>query len=180
MGLRVSLVGVAALLWGDPAVGGDFTSDLLGYFEAGVLCAPTTSDSRTAPDTIAGQTHIVDGTPPFVSNGRVVPAILGIGFGSLAGMASDSGLEGVTISFTHPPFDGHTARKQSFQSYIGPADDPSITYYQFDHPYELALGEWVMSAAHDGEVFYRASFTVVPPAALPKLAAACGYLDLIS
>lgn len=180
--MRIWTLGIGVALTSSPvfAESTDFVSPLLGTFEAGVLCAPDTQENRAAPDTIAGQTHVIDETPPFVSRGRVVPAAYGIGFGASAGLMSEDGMDNVTITFTHPPFKGFTATEQSFLSHIGPKDDPAISYYQFDHDYELALGTWVMTAEKEGATLFEVTFTVVPPSALPGLAAACGYTDLLS
>lgn len=158
----------------------DFFSPLIDYFEAGVLCAQETTETRDAPNTVAGTTHVIDEAPPFVSTGRVVPAVLGIGFGVRAGLVSDNTLDGVLMHVTHPPFANGGATEQSFTTTLGPADAPSVTFYQFDYGYELALGDWTMKASSGGVTLYEVTFTVVPPAALPEFAGACGYLDLLS
>lgn len=162
------------------AAGDDFASPLLATFEAGIVCAQDSGVTRDAPDTVAGSSNVIDEAPAFVSTGRVAPAVLGLGFGVQAGVSGDIGMEGVTMSVTHPPFDGSGATRQSFTTYIGPGDDPSITMYQFDFPYELALGDWTMRASRSGVTFYEVTFTVMPPAALPDLAGVCGYTDLLS
>lgn len=173
-----SLACVLSIAWGAAfAETAESVSPLIGFFEAGVLCAQDGGTVREAPDTVAGTTHVVEDAPPFVSNGRVVPAVLGIGFGVRAGLESPLTLDGVTMTVSHPQFKGAT--EQSFLTTLGTKDDPGITFYQFDEPYELALGDWTMTASYEGTVFYQATFTVVPPAALPELAGACGYLDLI-
>lgn len=158
----------------------DFVSMLIDSFEAGVVCAQDGGTVRDAPGTVAGTTHVVEQAPPFVSNGRRVPAVLGIGFGVKSSVPLPSGLEDVTMTVTHPPFKGSGATEQSFVTRIGGEGIPGITFYQFDYDYELALGEWTMSAFANGVTLYHATFTVVPPAALPELASVCGYSDLLS
>lgn len=158
----------------------DRISEAIGFLEAGVICAPPSIGTREAPDTVAGTTHVIEDAPPFVSTGRVVPAALGIGFGVRSGMAGVLGQDGVVMTVTHPPFAQSGATRQSFETYIGPQDTPAVTFYQFDYPYEMALGEWVMSASVEGVPLYEVTFTVVPPAALPQLAEVCGYQDLLS
>ncbi|SMX39778.1 DUF3859 domain-containing protein [Octadecabacter ascidiaceicola] len=156
----------------------DFVSPLLGFYEAGVMCAHEGGAVRMAPDTLAGSTHVVEEAPAFVSTGRLVPAVLGIGFGVRSGLDADVGQEGVLMTVTHPPLEGG-ATQQSFTTVVGSRDFPGVTFYQFDYPYELALGEWTMSATYGAVTLYETTFTVVPPAALPELAGVCGYLDLI-
>lgn len=152
---------------------------MLGFFEAGVLCAQNGGEVREAPDTVAGTTHVVDDVPPFVSTGRAVPAVIGIGFGVRSGLVGDLGQDGVTMTVTHPPFAGNGATEQSFLTRVGAQDTPGITFYQFDYGYELALGEWSMTASVGSTILYKVDFVVVPPSALPELAVVCGYQDLI-
>lgn len=158
----------------------EFVSDRLFSFEAGVICAQDTGITREAPGTIAGTTHVVDEAPDFVSNGRKVPAVLGIGFGAKASVMDDVGMADVVMRVTHPPFRGHDTLSQTYTSFIGPKGDPGITFYQFDYSYELAMGLWTFEAIQMGEVIYRTEFTVVPPETLPELAGVCGYVDLLS
>lgn len=158
----------------------EFVSPLLGTFEAGIFCAPEPMGERDAPGTVAGTTHIVDEPPAFASHGRLVPAVLGVGFGAVAGLKGAFGVDGVTMQVTHPPFPGFDATEQSFETWIGPAANPGITFYQFDYGYELAVGDWVMEAWAGEELLYRLTFTVVPPEMLPELAGICGYEHLLS
>lgn len=182
MNMRTTFIYSAlAIGWGvcASAQDSDFQSPMLGFFEAGVLCALDGGQVREAPNTVAGTTHVVEETPEFISNARVVPAVLGVGFGVRAGLLGDQGVEGVTMTVTHPPFAGNGATEQSFVTQIGVEDAPGITFYQFDYGYELALGDWTMTASVGSTILYEADFTVVPPSALPELAGICGYQDLI-
>jgi len=158
----------------------DVLSPQIDFFEAGVLCAQDDGITRDAPDTVAGTTHIVEQAPPFVSTGRLVPAVIGIGFGVRASVQSIDGLDAVTMTVTHPPFADSGATQQSFITGLGAAGMPGITFYQFDYGYELAVGDWTMTATAGTETLYEVTFTVVAPTALPDLAGACGYLDLLS
>jgi len=183
MKMRV-LISLCALAFGWGAIvlaqAADQLSEEIGFFESGVICAPLSIGTRDAPDTVAGTTHVIEDAPPFVSNGRVVPAVLGIGFGVRAGMSSTIGQDNVIMQITHPPFSGSGATQQSFITSIGPEDAPGVTFYQFDYGYELAIGEWVMMAIAGETVLYEVTFNVVPPSALPELADVCGYIDLLS
>ncbi|MCF2871841.1 DUF3859 domain-containing protein [Octadecabacter sp. G9-8] len=183
MMMRVTFLTSALALCGGVAVwaqSDDFVSPLIGFYEAGVICAPDAVTTRAAPDTVAGTTNVVEDAPPFVSKARLVPAVLGIGFGVRAGMDAPVGQNGVTMTVTHPALTGNGATQQSFVTAVGGKTTPGITFYQFDHGYELALGDWTMTASLGGVTLYETTFTVVPPQALPQLAGACGYLDLLS
>lgn len=160
---------------------GDPKSPDIEFFEAGVICAQDTGVSRPAPDTVAGTTHVIDEARPFVSsNHRTVPAVIGIGFGVRASPVFANGVWDVVMSVTHPAFAGGGATQQSFLTSLGPQGAPGVTFYQFDYPYELALGDWTMNASVGDTIYYRATFTVVAPQSVPSLAGACGYLDLLS
>jgi hypothetical protein len=176
------IVSALSIAWGvcASAAEDDFVSPMLGLFEAGVLCAQEGGTVRLAPDTLAGTTYVVEDAPQFVSTNRVVPGVLGIGFGVRSGLASAIGQDGVLMTVTHPPLDDSGTTQQSFTTVVGSRDDPNITFYQFDYPYELALGKWTMTATYGAVTLYETTFTVVPPSALPELAGVCGYLDLLS
>ncbi|RYG91598.1 DUF3859 domain-containing protein [Loktanella sp. IMCC34160] len=155
----------------------DVIGPAISRFEAGIICAPEVVGFREAPDTVAGVTNIIDSEPDFVSTGRYVPAVEGMGFGvKTHGRGVD--LIGVTVTTTHPPMGAEGITQQTYvrdMSGFGPA----IVLYQFDYPYELVLGRWTFTAEHEGEILFRASFTVVPPEAVPSLAGVCGYEELL-
>ena len=67
------------MAWGNVASAAedDFVSTEVGFFEAGVICAQAINVVRDAPDTLAGSTHVIEDAKPFVSKGRIVPAVLG-------------------------------------------------------------------------------------------------------
>ncbi|WP_458791840.1 DUF3859 domain-containing protein [Yoonia sp. MH D7] len=151
----------------------------IAAFEVGVICAPPTTGESTAPDTVAGTTHLIDIDPPFVSRGPLVPAVVGVGFGVKARAVDPLGMQGVTMTITHPPMGDSGATHQSFGSLIR-GDVPSMSFYQFDFDYELVTGIWQMQAMQGNTVLYRASFEVVPPEQVPELAGVCGFEELLS
>lgn len=157
----------------------EFVSPMIGFFEAGILCAPEAIGEREAPGTVSGTTHMIDQAPPFFSDGRVVPAVLGVGFGVRTGLDTASRTNAI-MTVTHPPFAGSGRTEQSFVTLVGTTDTPGITFYQFDEGYELALGEWTLTATTGLLTLYEVTFTVVDPALVPELANACGNLDLLS
>ena len=161
-----------------PALAADEVAMDIAFFSAGVLCAPEAVDTRPAPDTVSGTTNVVEGPPEFVSSGRVVPAVLGVGFGTISALEGRSA--NVTIRVTHPPMGDAGAMSQSFESFIGPDGDPGFQFYQFDYGYELVLGQWTIAAYEGDQMLWSTHWTVVPPAALPELASVCGYTDLLS
>ncbi len=154
-------------------------SEALASLWAGVVCGPPVVGSAPAPDTIAGSTHLVDETPPFIAEITQVPAVIGIGFGVKAQALDPMGLNDVTVTVTHPPMGDAGVTRQSYTSWIS-GTEPSITFYQFDDDYERVTGTWTFTGVRDGVALFSVAFEVVPPQALPGLAEACGYSDLLS
>ncbi|WP_106746031.1 DUF3859 domain-containing protein [Yoonia maritima] len=157
----------------------DMVSSEIASIEIGIVCPPDPISVKPAPNTLAGTTHIIDESPPFVSNSQMVPAAYGVGFGVKSLARREEGLEGVTIAITHPPMGDSGTTMQSFGTRIS-GIDPSISFYQFDYGYELQPGTWTMTALRNGKQLYAVTFEVVAPERLPELAAACGYIDLLS
>lgn len=156
----------------------DQLSPRMASFRAGVFCAPKVISTTPAPDTIAGVTNVIEDVPPFVSAGRNVPAVLGMGFGVLAG-AKQQLLLDVLVVVTHPPMGEAGVTRQSYYTDITNIGQ-SMTLYQFDYDYELVEGPWTITATQGDEILFRAGFIVVPPAMVPELAGVCGYEDLLS
>ncbi len=156
---------------------GDVVGPLIGSFAAGIFCAPEVVGTNAAPDTVAGVTNIIVGEPNFVSTGRTVPAVPGMGFG-VKSRAKSAPLTFVTVVITHPPMGGGRVTSQSYTTNIG-SEGSSLTMYQFDFDYELVEGPWSITAFDDDETLFRARFTVVSPQLVPELAGVCGYEDLL-
>ena len=151
---------------------------IIGSFSAGIFCAPEVVGTNPAPDTLAGVTNIIEEAPEFVSTGRRVPAVSGMGFG-VKSRAKGAPLTFVTIVVTHPPMGDGGATSQSYITNIG-SEGSSLTMYQFDFDYELVEGPWSITAYEGDETLFRASFTVVAPQLVPELASVCGYENLLS
>lgn len=172
-----------AILLSWPAVGlaqsADVISPRIAALESGVICAPPATGETPAPGTIAGVTHLIDTNPPFVSTRNRVPAVLGIGFGVKATASAPEGLSEVIMTVTHPPIGPDGVRSQTFVTGIS-GESQSLTFYQFDYPYELRPGLWQMEASVAGDVVYSVQFEVVQPQQIPELAQICGFENLLS
>ena len=186
MGLNPSYILCAAVLWIDPQVAladqpissVPIRDDIINL-QAGIICPPETVGTNIAPGTIAGATHIIDVDPPFAAHTQQIPAILGIGFGIKSQTLTQGGLDDITMTVTHPAIGADKTKQQNFTSRID-NQAPSLIFYQFDYPYELAEGTWTMTATHQDEVLFSVAFDVVPPETLPELANICGYDNLLS
>lgn len=154
-------------------------SSRIAFLEAGILCGPETIGTIPAPGTIEGSTHVIEGEPDFVSTAQVVPAVLGLGFGVKSQSATPDGIDNVEIIVTHPKMGERAVTLQSFTTRVSGAD-PSLSFYQFDHVYELVHGTWQFEAQAEGKTLYAVSFEVVDPQLVPELASLCGYTDLLS
>ncbi|WP_052700956.1 DUF3859 domain-containing protein [Loktanella sp. S4079] len=156
-----------------------FQSTQIKLIEAGIICAHDPVAARDAPNTLAGETFVLETSPEFIAQGQIVPAALGVGFGVRSLARTEDGLDDITFIITHPPMGNQATVEQSFQSRIS-GISPSITFYQFDYDYELVTGTWTMTAMRNDKPLYEVAFEVVPPEELPALANACGYIDLLS
>lgn len=162
-----------------PALAEVMSSSQIISVEAGVICPPEPVGTVPAPGTLAGVTHIIAQEPEFVATGQQVPAVLGVGFGVKAQAANADGIEPVNMVLTHPAMGRDGVTSQNFMTRIS-GRDPSLTFYQFDYPYELVTGIWQFTAMAGETVLYSVSFDVVDPRQVPKLADVCGYRDLLS
>lgn len=171
---------IPALLVAGTAGADAFVAPEIAHLSSGVICAGEVTGTRPAPDTVAGETFVIEEVPRFVSDGPIVPAMLGVGFGVVSAVAGEFPLEGVRVHIFHPPFPGSGAIEQSFETRIGPVEDPGFSIYQFDLPYELATGDWAIEARIDDYVLYRQEFLVVAPGQVPELAEICDFEELLS
>lgn len=170
---------LALLLLASSAIADIIKGDAVQSLDVGIICPPDAMDSAPAPDTLAGSTHIITEDPPFVSNARVVPAALGVGFGVKAQSVAPGGITAITMRVSHPPMGDEGRTQQSFLTNMS-GQSPSVTFYQFDHSYELVQGTWEMAAFAGDSQLFSVSFEVVDPRRLPELAGACNFVDLLS
>lgn len=174
-----ALMTVPFLAWSQAKLPTDVKNDAIVQLEAGVICAPASTETRPAPDTLAGTTHVIDEDPPFVSNARRVPAVLGIGFGVKSVGSAANGLDDVTMVVTHPAMGAQKIETQTYGTFISSLSS-SLTFYQFDYNYELLPGIWNMTAMQGETVLYSVNFEVLPPEQVPELASVCGFESLLS
>ena len=177
--LRVLAFGLIAI-WANVAVAQsvDAVSPQISAFRAGIFCAPEVISTSPAPDTVAGVTNVLETAPPFVSAGRNMPAVLGMGFGVMS-KSKNQVLLDVLIVVTHPPMGEGAVTRQSYYSEISSFGE-SMTLYQFDYDYELVQGPWTITASQGDTVLFQAGFNVVAPHLVPELAGICGYEELLS
>ena len=177
--LRPVMFGLVLLsAWPLHAQSVDQLGPLMSSFKAGIFCAPKVVSTAPAPDTVAGVTNVIEEVPPFVSAGRNVPAVLGMGFGVLSGSKQGMLLD-VLVVVTHPPMGDQGVTRQSYYTAITNVGE-SMTLYQFDYDYELVEGPWTITATQGDDLLFRTGFTVVAPQQVPELAGVCGYEDLLS
>lgn len=160
-----------------PLAAQDVISDGVNVIEVGVTCGSTITGQRENEDSASGYVFLIGERPIFVSNGREVPTVPGMGFGLI--FTTTRPYDDVTAVVLHPPFDGSGIERQSFStSYTGEAEHYRI--YQFDYRYELAPGPWTLEAWQGEELIYRLHFTVVEADETHPVARACGTEPPIS
>lgn len=149
-----------------------YISELIGDFAHGVYCAEGPIDLEEAPDTAAGVVNIVPGLPELRAATTLVPAQIGIGFGVLVQAREGLVFDPADITITHPPYRDSGIEVERWTTVID-GGGPGLVGFSFEVESELVTGPWTFEAVHDGELLFRVSFEIVPPALLPDLANGC-------
>lgn len=177
--MRASVGTVAALggmLWAASVVAQEqpnpYASDLVDSLVHGVYCAEAPIDLEEAPDTAAGVVNIVPVLPEMRRITTLVPAQLGIGFGLLVEAREGLVLDPLIVTITHPPYPDSGVEVERWVTGID-GEGPGLIGFSFELESELVTGPWTFEAEHEGEIVFRVSFEVVPPALFPDLAQGC-------
>jgi hypothetical protein len=134
-------------------------------FRHGYFCAIEPVGKEAAEGTISGEVLLVEGLPPFIAPGPLVPAQIGVGFG--VHVRVNPQMAGpVTIHVEHPPITGIS--HESWTTFFT-GDDMQYVGFAFEHDYELVQGRWSMWAEAAGREIYAVDFQVVDPALLPTV-----------
>lgn len=148
------------------------TSAEITSLEAGVFCALQAMDQRPAPGTLSGWIHVPDSEIDFHwPDTRVVPARIGIAFGVKSRLTPGLFLSG-EMRVYRPGVSAPETWESSFSA-IG----DQVGFFRFDREDELLPGIWRLEAWSGETRLYRVDFEVVPAAALPGIAQACGAIS---
>lgn len=177
MNVRLFILALTLLALPAQAQDVEYTGTAIAELYAGVICAAKVVGTTPAPDTVAGVSNIIEEDPPFVSVGRVVPAVIGVGFAIKARTTSD--MNDLLVVVTHPPMGPDGMTRESFPTSLS-SFELSMNAWQFEYDYELVVGTWSFSVFDGNKLIYRVPFEVVPPDMLPELAGVCGYEELLS
>jgi hypothetical protein len=141
--------------------------------EVGVFCAMQAMNQMPAPGTLSGWIHVPEGEITFHWPGRqVVPASLGLAFGVKAQLVPGAQAAFAEMRVYRP---GSTA-PEVWGSGFGDLA-PSVAFFRFDHDHELIPGTWRFEAWDGPSRLYAVEFEVVPAAAVPEVARACGAVS---
>ncbi|MFN3280538.1 MAG: hypothetical protein ACK40I_02550 [Tabrizicola sp.] len=161
---------LAAPLRAGPAVP-EASADVASL-SAGVFCALQAMDQRPAPGTLSGWIHVPDGEIDFHWPGRqVVPAQIGLAFGVKSRLSPGLFLSGEMRVFRP----GATSPETWDSSFTDTGDQ--FGFFRFDREDELIPGIWRFEAWAGEQQLYSVEFEVVPAAALPEIAQACGAIS---
>ena len=145
---------------------------LVASLTVGVFCALQAMDQRPAPGTLSGWIHVPDGEIDFHWPYRqVVPARIGLAFGVKSRLAP-----GLFLSGEMRVFRPGAAIPETWESSFTDMGD-QFGFFRFDREDELIPGIWRFEAWAEGEELYSVEFEVVPAAALPEIADACGAIS---
>lgn len=148
------------------------TSAEVASLRVGVFCALQAMGQRPAPGTLSGWIHVPDGEIDFHWPERqVVPAEIGIAFGVKSRLAPGLVLSGEMRVFRP----GATVPETWESSFTDLGDQ--FGFFRFDREDELLPGIWRFEAWAGEQWLYSVEFEVVPAAALPEIAQACGAVS---
>lgn len=151
------------------------SSDTVTYLEIGLYCADRPEDAEDAPGTEDGYALLFADRPDLLSDGPVVPASFGVGFGMHIQLRPDYPFDRVQLKLTHPAFPGSGRTQQSWQSRIS-TTQPVLIGYLLGIPEQVIAGRWTFTLSDpDGRFIAEAAFDVVPPAQFGPLPDGCGY-----
>lgn len=163
-----ALLALTLPAWAEPAP--PQSAPLVARLEVGVFCALLAMDQRPAPGTLSGWVHVADGTIDFHWPDRqVVPAALGLAFGVKAELVPGAFVAYAEMRVWRPGSDQPEIWDSTFSDAEG-----GVNFFRFDHDHELIPGIWRFEAWDAGSRLYAVEFEVVPAAALPQIALACG------
>lgn len=167
----LSLLSLAALpAYADPAA--PTAGPDVARLQVGVFCALQAMDQRPAPGTLSGWIHVPDDVIDFHwPDAQVVPAQIGLAFGVKSLMAP-----GVFATGEMRVFRPGSTKPETWESSFSDTGE-QFAFFRFDHTDELITGLWRFEAWSGDEPLYTAEFEVVPAAALPEIAQACGAIS---
>lgn len=141
----------------------------VAYLKLGIFCALQAMDQRPAPGALSGWIHAPDGPIDFHwPDARVVPAVLGLAFGVKSQM-----VPGVFASGEMRVYRPGATTPETWDTTFSDTGE-QFGFFRFDREDELLPGLWRFEAWEGETRLYSAEFEVVPAAALPEIAQACG------
>ena len=133
------------------------------------FCPLQPMPQRPAPGTLSGWIHVPDGTIDFHWPDRqVVPAAIGLAFGVKSQM-----VPGVFASGEMRVYRPGSTVPETWESSFSDTGE-QFGFFRFDREDELIPGIWRFEAWEGVTQLYSVEFEVVPAAALPEIAQACG------
>lgn len=145
---------------------------MVASLKVGVFCALQAMDQRPAPGTISGWIHVPDGMIDFHwPDAQVVPAVIGLAFGVKSRM-----VPGVFTSGEMRVFRPGASAPETWDSTFSDTGE-QFGFFRFDREDELIPGLWRFEAWEGETQLYSVEFEVVPAAALPAIAQACGAVS---
>lgn len=144
----------------------------VAMLKVGVFCALQAMDQRPAPGTLSGWIHVPDREIDFHWPDRqVVPAAIGLAFGVKSRMQP-----GVFASGEMRVYRPGSTTPEVWESSFTDLSD-QFGFFRFDREDELITGTWRFEAWEGETQLFSVEFEVVPAAALPQIAQACGAIS---
>lgn len=145
---------------------------MVASLKVGVFCALQAMDQRPAPGTLSGWIHVPDSMIDFHWPDRqIVPAAIGLAFGVKSRM-----VPGVFASGEMRVYRPGSTTPETWDSTFSDLSE-QFGFFRFDREDELISGIWRFEAWEADTRLYSVEFEVVPAAALPEIAQACGAVS---
>lgn len=145
----------------------------------GLVCGSDTDETIPAPETATGTVQVRQDWQKIIVETQTIPLVKGMALGVDMRPQAPRALDNVKITVTHPPFIGSELTSDSWTVNFS-ATGSNLNFFEFEHPYELVEGEWVMEARKGLRMLYRVTFNVVNPDLLPEMAGLCNGVSLTS
>ncbi|RYI12102.1 MAG: DUF3859 domain-containing protein [Acetobacteraceae bacterium] len=144
-------------------------SAYVASLKVGIFCALQAMDQRPAPGTLSGWIHVPDAPIDFHwPDAQVVPAAIGLAFGVKSQM-----VPGIFASGEMRVYRPGRSTPETWESTFSDTGE-QFGFFRFDRKDELISGLWRFEAWEGEALLYSVEFEVVPAAALPEIAQACG------
>jgi hypothetical protein len=136
---------------------------MVAVLDQGDACEPLPTQGEGGFDTVDGELVLRAAPPDYTQDTTIVPAQIGITFGTVLAIAVPPENGVYMSSVTHPPMgnQGRTRQTWPFRQGAG----TNILGYTLEDDFELVTGDWIFRLSDGQNILFEQKFTLVPPPA---------------